>query len=99
MRKPIKILWDNQAKNDLKLLFDFLKIKSPEIASKLIQNIVNQTKTIHFTEQYQVDEFLGEPYRRMIVSHFKIVYKVHNKFEIRILQVFDTRQNPNQLNK
>lgn len=99
MQNPIKILWDSQAKNDLKLLFDFLKIKSPQIASKVIQNLVNQTKKIRFTEQYQVDEFLGEPYRRMIVSHFKIVYKGHNEFEIRILQVFDTRQNPNQLNK
>ena len=99
MQEPIRIIWDNKAKSDLKLLFDFLKIKSPEIASKVIHNLINQTKKIRFAQQYQVDEFLGEPFRRMIVSHFKIVYKVHNEFEIRILQIFDTRQNPNQLNK
>lgn len=99
MQKPIKILWDNQAKTDLKLVFDFIKIKSPLEARNVILNIVNQTKKIHFTEQYQVDEFLGEPFRRMIVSHFKIIYKVHSKTEIRILQIFDTRQNPNKLNK
>ena len=90
----MKILWDNDAKADLKLIFDFIKIKSPREAGNVIRNIVNHTKSIHFAEQYQVDEFLGEPFRRMIVSHFKIIYKVQSKTEIRILQIFDTKQKP-----
>lgn len=96
---PIRILWDNKAKSDLKLLFDFIKIKSLRGANKVVQDIVNQTKGIHFAEQYQVDELLGEPFRRIIVRDFKIIYKVQNETEIRILQIFDTRQNPNKLNK
>ena len=99
MQKPIKILWDDQAKEDLKLIFDFIKIKSLQGAKNVINDIVKQSKSIHYTEQYQVDEILGEPYRRMIVRDFKIIYKVHSETEIHILQIFDTRQNSNKLNK
>lgn len=97
MQKPIKILWDNQAKADLKLIFEFIKLKSPQGAKNVIRDIVAQSKSIHFVEQYQVDEFLGEPYRRMIVRNYKIIYKIHSETEIRILQIFDTRQNPVKL--
>lgn len=55
MKIPIRILWDNQAKADLKLIFEFIKLKSPQGAKNVIKDIVIQSKSIHFTEQYQVD--------------------------------------------
>jgi addiction module RelE/StbE family toxin len=99
MQKPIIILWDNQAKADLKLIFEFIRLKSPQGARNVIRDIVLQSKNIHFVEQYQVDEFLGEPYRRMIVRDYKVIYKIHSETEIRILQIFDTRQNSVKLKK
>jgi addiction module RelE/StbE family toxin len=99
MQNPIIILWDNQAKADLKLIFEFIKLKSLQGALNVISDIVAQSKNIHFAEQYQVDEILGEPFRRMIVRDYKIIYKIHSKTEIRILQIFDTRQNPIKLKK
>ncbi|GGA80741.1 plasmid stabilization protein [Flavobacterium palustre] len=93
MQKPITILWDNQAKADLKLIFEFIRIQSPQGAKNVINDIVAQSKNIHFVEQYQEDEFLGEPFRRMIVRDYKIIYKIHSETEIRILQIFDTRQD------
>lgn len=99
MSGPIKILWDNEAKADLKLIFEYLKLKSPQAAKNIVQDIVNQSKNIHFTEQYQVDEFLGESYRRMVVRNYKLIYKIQSESEIRILQIFDTRQNPIKLKK
>lgn len=99
MSKPINIFWDNQAKADLRLIFEFIKLKSLQGAINVIRDIVAQSKNIHFTEQYQVDEFLGEPYRRMIVRDYKIIYKIHSETEIRILQIFDTRQNPIKIKK
>lgn len=99
MSRPIKILWDNEVKADLKLIFEYLKLKSPQAAKNVVQDIVNQSKNIHFTEQYQVDEFLGEPYRRMVVRNYKLIYKIQSESEIRILQIFDTRQNPIKLKK
>jgi plasmid stabilization system protein ParE len=99
MQKPITILWDTEGKADLKLLFEFIKLKSPQGARNVIRDIVLQSKNIHFVEQYQVDEFLGEPFRRMIVRDYKIIYKIHSETEIRILQIFDTRQNSINLKK
>ncbi len=99
MLKPIIILWDNQAKADLKILFEFIRLKSPQGARSVIRDIVFQSKNIHFVEQYQVDEFLGEPYRRMIVRDYKVIYKIHSETEIRILQIFGTRQNSVKLKK
>ncbi|WP_298307035.1 type II toxin-antitoxin system RelE/ParE family toxin [Flavobacterium sp.] len=99
MKKPIQILWDNQAKADLKLIFEFIKLKSPQGAKNVIQDIIIQSKSIHFAEQYQIDEFLGEPFRRMVVRNYKIIYKIQSETEIRILQIFDTRQNPIKLKK
>lgn len=99
MQKPIKILWDNQAKSDLKLIFEFIKLKSIQGAKNVVRDIVAQSKNIYFVEQYQADEFLGEPYRRMIVRDYKIIYKIHSQTEIRILQIFDNRQSPIKLRK
>ena len=58
MQTSIIILWDNQAKADLKLIFEFIKLKSPQGARNIIRDIVIQSKNIYFVEQYQVDEFL-----------------------------------------
>lgn len=99
MSKKIKILWDDNAKSDLKIIYDFLKIKSVHSAKKVIADILHQAKSIHFSEQYQVDEILGEPYRRMIVRNYKIIYKVQSESEIRILMIFDSRQNPMKMKK
>ena len=97
MPQSIKILWDNQAKADLKIIHDFIALKSKQGAKNVIRDIVNQSKKIHFGEQYQVDEIIGEPFRRMIVRNYKIIYKIQSESEIRILQIFDTRQNPSKL--
>ena len=94
MLKPLKIVWDNVAKADLKIIYEFLELKSNQAAKNVINDIIKQSKNIHFAEQYQVDEFLGEPFRRMIVRSYKIIYKVNSENEIRILQIFDCRQNP-----
>jgi len=50
MNKPIQILWDNQAKADLRLIFEFIKLKSPQGAKNVVRDIVQQSKSIHFTE-------------------------------------------------
>lgn len=93
MEQSIKVIWDNIAKEDLKLIFDFIKVKSPQGAKNVVGDILNQIKNIRFVEQYQADEILGEPYRRIIVRDYKVVYKVQNEAEIKILQIFDTRQS------
>lgn len=92
--KPIQVVFDGEAEKDLKLIFDYLKIKSKSGAKNVLNDIVSEIKNIRFVNQYQIDEFLGAPYRRIIVRNYKIIYKVQSETEIRIVQIFDSRKNP-----
>jgi len=97
----IKIDWSENAESDLQFIFDRVKRKtcSDNLARNVINDIYSASVNIQFTEQYQVDETLGKPYRRMIVSHFKIIYKPLDNTHIRILEIFDSYQNPIRLRK
>ena len=96
MVSKIQIIWGNKAKKDLHTIHRFYADKSVDAASKIIDSIVKAAESIVFAEQYQQDEFLGQPYCRLIVKHCKIVYRLKNN-SIVIFRVFDTRQNPNKL--
>ena len=58
MSKPIKILWDDNAKADLKIIYEFIKFKSLQGAKNVIRDIILQSKNIHYNEQYQATNFL-----------------------------------------
>ena len=90
--ETLKIIWTNQAKLQLKELYKFYKEKSPQGAKNIKNDILKATKELVFSKQHQADEI--EPsFRRIIVSHYKIIYKV-DATTIAILRIFDTRQNP-----
>lgn len=91
----IKLIWDNLAKEDLKTIFKFNKKNfSMSYAVKVRDDIYQKVSAIVFLEQWQEDELLGVPYRRIIIGNYKVVYKIKNKSLIYILMVFDTRQDP-----
>lgn len=88
--EKLKIVWTVTAKNQLKAIFDFYKIKSLAGAKNVKNDILNATKNIVFSKQYQQDEV--EPdFRRIIVRHYKVIYNVSEN-EIQILRIFDTRR-------
>ena len=96
---PIRIVLADEAKADLKNIYYRIieKTKSVQNAKNVRADIIQASKNIHFIKQYQVDEILGEPFRRIVVRHFKIIYKPINENEIRILQIFDTYQSPEKM--
>lgn len=71
----------------------------PRLQKKIRNEILVGSRKITYTEQYQVDEILGQPTRRMIIGHYKIIYKVHSETEIRVFNVFDTRQNRGKIKR
>ncbi len=95
IKTSIKIVWDNKAKEDLKGIYKFnKKTLSLEFALKIRKQIYQKVGEIAFLEQWQEDELLGSPYRRIVIGNYKVVYKIKSKNLIYILMVFDTRQNP-----
>lgn len=92
-----EILWDDYAIEDLKDVYDFnLEKFSIDFAVKIRTEILDTVSDIVFTKQWQYDDVLEKPYRRMVVRHYRIVYTEKSNI-IRILRIFDNRQNPSKL--
>jgi len=92
--EKLKVIWSDRAKMQLRSIHDYIKykLKSPQGAKSVKQDILETSKSIVFTEQYEVDEIQPE-YRRMLVRHYKILYK-EKQNKIYILAIFDTLQSP-----
>lgn len=92
--KEIKILWSNRAVKSLETIYDFYFELSEQGAENIRKDILKTVSNLLYVEQYQIDEINIE-YRRMVVRHYKIIYKVTEK-SILILNIFDTRQDPSK---
>ena len=65
-------------------------------AKKVQTEIFKSISDTIYNKQWQADEILGDPYRRMIRGHYKVVYKISTNNIYYILMVFDTRQDPDK---
>lgn len=90
--KKITIFWSKRAANSLEKIFNYYFDLSELSAERIRKGILKTVSSLHFVEQYQVDEINPE-YRRMIIRHYKIIYKV-KKHQIFIINIFDNRQHP-----
>lgn len=95
----LQIIWSVRAMSDLKIIYDWIleKSLSKETAIRIRTKIIDRSNEINFPEQYQRDEVLGFPYRRMFVGNYKIVYRPEKENIILIIRIFDTRQNPQKI--
>ncbi|SDQ06514.1 Plasmid stabilization system protein ParE [Chryseobacterium soldanellicola] len=96
----VKIFWTDFAKEQLRNIFDYYKLKaSPRIAKNLVIGIVEKTNTLDFQQEIgQKEELLlsrKENFRYLIYKNYKIIYWFNEeKNQIEISDVFDARQNP-----
>jgi len=91
MDKLLKVVWTYTAKNQLKTIYNYYKEKSVQGANNIKNEILNATKIIRFSEQYQKDEIEPE-YRRIIVRDYKILYLVEEEV-IYISKIFSTKRD------
>lgn len=90
VNKPT-IIWSIQARKDLKKLHSFYTNQSKEYAEKTINEIFSSLDKIVFVGQYQKDEVLGLPFRRLFVNNVRIVYEVLGN-TLTVYRLFDTRK-------
>lgn len=91
----LKIIWTDQAKEALKSIYDYYKYRSPQGAKNVKSDLLKSPRTILFAKQYQVDE-INPKYRRIVVRHFKVLYKEENGV-IQVVDIVSTRQSPEVL--
>ena len=92
-----KIIWTDEAKADLKDIYEFIRKESLQGAKNVVFDIRNAPKSVCFPQQNE-KEWYNNKYQRIIVRNYKVLYRVEESAkELIISTVFDTRQNPDKL--
>lgn len=94
----VKKRWTQNAFNSLRDVKNFYN-QNPSYGKKVVLEIIKEIDNLYFVKQYQIDEILGPPYRRIILRNFRVIYKVLTEDEIEILHIFDNRQSPEKTKK
>ncbi len=97
----MRLLWTDKALTQLEKIFDYYKVQaSPEIAKKLIVSLIKGAVILETNPLAGMKEpLLAErafEYRYIVKKSYKIIYRVDRNF-IKIITVFDCRQNPEKL--
>lgn len=91
-----KIIWTNQAKSEVKKIYDYFKEKSPQGAKNVRTDLLQSPKTIYFSKQYQVDD-INPKYRRIVVrGRYKVLYREEGDV-IKVVDIVSTHQDPEVL--
>ena len=96
------IIWSDFASNCLKEVYLYHKeIAGEKVANKLKSKIFTSTRQLtKYPDSGQIEEsltLLEEGHRYLITGNYKIIYK-KVKEGILITDIFDTRQNPININ-
>jgi toxin ParE1/3/4 len=95
----MKIIWRKRASDDLQVIYDYIKLDSPQNAVMVFKKIHDLVNSLDiFPERYPVDKTINDSNVRFAVLwNYKIVYSIE-KNAIVVLRIFSTRQHPNKLN-
>jgi len=72
--KVTKVVWTRQARESLNAILDYRYKDIPSARKIVRKDIIEASKRIVFSKQYQEDEIFSE-YRRIVVRDYKILYK------------------------
>ncbi len=101
----LEVYWLELAENKLEDIYSYYLIKaSKRVAENLVNGIVDSTIGIEKQPEIgQVEtslEHRKQEFRYLVFKNYKIVYWINYDFRrIEIVNVFDTRQNPDKINE
>lgn len=94
-----KVIWSEEAFNDLDNIYDFIALNSLKGASLTIGRILSRTKQLEtFPRSGSIVEALHSEneYRYLVEGNYKIIYRPAQEV-VFVETVFDTRQSPLEL--
>lgn len=101
----LEIIWSAFAEKQLDEIFEYYNENaSNKVAKKSVQSIIRTpSKLIKNPLLGQIEPLLQErsqAYRYLVNGNYKIIYSIDKeKGHIKILDVFDTRQNPVKMDR
>lgn len=99
----LNVIWSKFAADQLDILHQYLILESNKnIAYKQTRELLKTTKKLaEFPQSGKIEPLLINEYieyRYLIKQHFKIIYYINFELnEVRIVDLFDTRQNPKKM--
>ena len=92
-----KIIWSPSSIEDLKQIYEYIAKDSPNQAGLFVEKIINLTEKIKDFPYIGkvIKEYRDDNYRELIIHSYRIMYKIINKMEIRILSVIHGARNWN----
>lgn len=97
----MKLVLTAHAETELELIYDYLLLEAgPVIASGILNDIYQALKKLPLHPLQGAIEphllNLGLEHRRIIVGHYKVIYRVYEK-AIYVTDIFDSRRNPGSM--
>lgn len=97
----LKIIWDNEAKQSLRHIFNYIKDKeSLEVALKVREKIASSAKSLNdFPQKFEKEPCLRNElgnYRYKVIWSYKIIYEVSAE-AIYIIDIFHTSRDPSDI--
>ena len=100
VKKNLQVIWDKEAKEELKKIYQYIKEKSEPSAKKVRSVIVETSRKLsEAPEIYEQDKFTEKALgniRSFVRWHYRITYQVL-KTHIIVLAVTHTSQDPKKL--
>ena len=97
---PLRIIWSEESIEDLRSIHKYLKARSEKLAFRQIKNILEREEQIlnfPLAGSTYYSEGLGIKFRFLIEGNYKIIYRIDDAYIV-ISAIFDTRQDPDNLN-
>jgi plasmid stabilization system protein ParE len=101
----LEVYWTQFAQDKLSEIYDYYEITaSSRIARNLVTGIIDQTinlgKNPNIGQKEELLKNRPEEFRYLVYKNYKIIYWINTiKNRIDIISVFDTRQNPEKIEK
>ena len=102
MRKRLPVIWDREARQSLKEIYNYIKKDSPPNARSVRKELLKLAGSLgNFPEKYPREPFLEdemENFRSVVKWSWKIIYEVTDDAII-ILMIFHTSQHPDKIKR
>lgn len=97
----MKVVWSAWALRQVDEIHAWYSTQAtPAVADRIVEDILAAAQLLEqFPFGGQMEPWLehkGLGHRRVVVGNFKVVYRVHQD-EVRIVDVFDARQDPGKM--
>jgi toxin ParE1/3/4 len=99
------VIWSEFAETQLDGIFEYYKHEAnTRVAKKLLKELINEADKLSKTPNIgQIEELLNKrviQYRYLVYKNYKLIYSIDTKSaNIKITDIFDTRQNPTKIER